>query len=103
MVGINVPLPVPVAYFSFGGWKRSLFGDMHIYGPEAVRFYTRSKVITQRWPSGGVRETAKFSFPGSDCFGGSVYGPDTPSPRAVEENYRSIRVIAQDERERPRR
>ena len=66
MVGINVPLPVPVAYFSFGGWKRSLFGDMHIYGPEAVRFYTRSKVITQRWPSGGVRETAKFSFPGSD-------------------------------------
>ena len=66
MVGINVPLPVPVAYFSFGGWKRSLFGDLHIYGPEAVRFYTRSKVITQRWPSGGVREKAKFSFPGSD-------------------------------------
>jgi malonate-semialdehyde dehydrogenase (acetylating)/methylmalonate-semialdehyde dehydrogenase len=66
MVGINVPLPVPVAYFSFGGWKRSLFGDMHIYGPEAVRFYTRSKVITQRWPSGGVREKVKFSFPGSD-------------------------------------
>ena len=66
MVGINVPLPVPVAYFSFGGWKRSLFGDMHIYGPEAVRFYTRSKVITQRWPSGGVRETAKISFTGSD-------------------------------------
>tara|TARA_Y100000996_G_scaffold413347_1_gene401413 strand:- start:45 stop:1568 length:1524 start_codon:yes stop_codon:yes gene_type:complete len=66
MVGVNVPLPVPVAYFSFGGWKRSLFGDMHIYGPEAVRFYTRSKVITQRWPSGGVREKVKFSFPGSD-------------------------------------
>ena len=66
MVGINVPLPVPVAYFSFGGWKRSLFGDLHIYGPDAVRFYTRSKVITQRWPSGGVREKAKFSFPGSD-------------------------------------
>jgi len=66
MVGINVPLPVPVAYFSFGGWKQSLFGDLHIYGPDAVRFYTRSKVITQRWPSGGVREQAKFSFPGSD-------------------------------------
>jgi len=65
MVGINVPLPVPVAYFSFGGWKQSLFGDLHIYGPDAVRFYTRSKVITQRWPSGGVREKAKFSFPGS--------------------------------------
>ena len=66
MVGINVPLPVPVAYFSFGGWKQSLFGDLHIYGPDAVRFYTRSKVITQRWPSGGVREQAKFSFPGID-------------------------------------
>jgi len=65
MVGINVPLPVPVAYFSFGGWKRSLFGDLHIYGPDAVRFYTRQKVITQRWPSGGVREKTKFSFPGS--------------------------------------
>ena len=66
MVGINVPLPVPVAYFSFGGWKRSLFGDLHIYGPDAVRFYTRSKVVTQRWPSGGVREKARFAFPGSD-------------------------------------
>jgi len=66
MVGINVPLPVPVAWHSFGGWKRSLFGDLHIYGPDAVRFYTRSKVITQRWPSGGIRETARFSFPGSE-------------------------------------
>ena len=66
MVGINVPLPVPVAYYSFGGWKRSLFGDLHIYGPDAVHFYTRSKVITQRWPSGGVREKARFSFPGSE-------------------------------------
>ena len=56
MVGINVPLPVPVAYHSFGGWKRSLFGDLHAYGPDAVRFYTRRKAITQRWPSAGVRE-----------------------------------------------
>ena len=64
MVGINVPLPVPVAYHSFGGWKRSLFGDMFAYGPDSVRFYTRRKTITQRWPSGGVRETAQFSFPG---------------------------------------
>ena len=64
MVGINVPLPVPVAYHSFGGWKRSLFGDLYAYGPDSVRFYTRRKTITQRWPSGGVREAAQFSFPG---------------------------------------
>ncbi|MCH9692196.1 MAG: CoA-acylating methylmalonate-semialdehyde dehydrogenase [Gammaproteobacteria bacterium] len=63
MVGINVPLPVPVAYHSFGGWKSSLFGDLHAYGPDAVRFYTRRKMITQRWPSGGVREGAQFAFP----------------------------------------
>jgi len=63
MVGINVPLPVPVAYHSFGGWKRSLFGDLHAYGPDAVRFYTKRKTITQRWPSAGVREGAQFSFP----------------------------------------
>ena len=65
MVGINVPLPVPVAYHSFGGWKRSLFGDLHAYGPDAVRFYTKRKTITQRWPSTGVREGAVFSFPSS--------------------------------------
>jgi malonate-semialdehyde dehydrogenase (acetylating)/methylmalonate-semialdehyde dehydrogenase len=64
MVGINVPLPVPVAYHSFGGWKRSLYGDLYAYGPDSVRFYTRRKTITQRWPSGGVREKAQFSFPG---------------------------------------
>ncbi|TDX29327.1 methylmalonate-semialdehyde dehydrogenase [acylating] [Modicisalibacter xianhensis] len=63
MVGINVPLPVPVSYHSFGGWKRSLFGDLSAYGPDAVRFYTRRKTITQRWPSAGVRESAQFSFP----------------------------------------
>ena len=63
MVGINVPLPVPVAYHSFGGWKRSLFGDLSAYGPDAVRFYTKRKTITQRWPSAGVREGAVFSFP----------------------------------------
>ena len=65
MVGVNVPLPVPVAYHSFGGWKRSLFGDLHAYGPDAVRFYTRRKAITQRWPSAGLREGAVFSFPSS--------------------------------------
>jgi malonate-semialdehyde dehydrogenase (acetylating)/methylmalonate-semialdehyde dehydrogenase len=51
MVGVNVPIPVPVAYYSFGGWKASLFGDRHIYGPEGIDFYTRSKVVTSRWPN----------------------------------------------------
>ena len=50
MVGINVPIPVPVAYYSFGGWKNSLFGDTHVYGPEGINFYTRGKVVTSRWP-----------------------------------------------------
>ena len=63
MVGINVPLPVPAAVHSFGGWKQSLFGDLAAYGPDAVRFYTRRKTITERWPTGGVREQARFSFP----------------------------------------
>jgi malonate-semialdehyde dehydrogenase (acetylating)/methylmalonate-semialdehyde dehydrogenase len=63
MVGINVPIPVPVALHSFGGWKRSLFGDLFACGPDSMRFYTRRKTITQRWPSGGVREKAQFSFP----------------------------------------
>ncbi|MCL5964810.1 MAG: aldehyde dehydrogenase family protein, partial [Deinococcus sp.] len=50
MVGINVPIPVPVAYYSFGGWKASLFGDTHMYGPDGIHFYTRTKVVTSRWP-----------------------------------------------------
>ena len=62
MVGINVPIPVPVAYHSFGGWKRSLFGDHSIYGPEGVHFYTRLKTITSRWPT-GIKSGAVFNFP----------------------------------------
>ena len=62
MVGINVPIPVPVAYHSFGGWKRSLFGDHAVYGPEGVRFYTRLKTVTSRWPS-GIRGGSEFHFP----------------------------------------
>ena len=62
MVGVNVPLPVPVACQSFGGWKRSLFGDLYAYGPDAVRFYTRRKTLTQRWPSASI-EKAQFAFP----------------------------------------
>src|SRR5208282_3914402 len=50
MIGVNVPIPVPMAYYSFGGWKDSLFGEHHIHGPEGVRFYTRGKVVTTRWP-----------------------------------------------------
>ena len=50
MVGVNVPIPVPMAYYSFGGWKSSLFGDLHMYGPEGIQFYTRAKVVTARWP-----------------------------------------------------
>ncbi|ELN2738833.1 CoA-acylating methylmalonate-semialdehyde dehydrogenase [Pluralibacter gergoviae] len=63
MVGVNIPLPVPVASQSFGGWKNSLFGDLHAYGPDGVRFYTRRKTITQRWPSADLREGAQFSMP----------------------------------------
>lgn len=63
MVGINVPLPVPVAYHSFGGWKRSLFGDLHAYGPDSVRFYTRRKAVSLRWPSKFEAARAEFSFP----------------------------------------
>ena len=62
MVGINVPIPVPVAYHSFGGWKRSLFGDHAIYGPEGVHFYTRLKTVTSRWPE-GIKSGAVFAFP----------------------------------------
>lgn len=62
MVGINVPIPVPMAFHSFGGWKRSLFGDHSIYGPEGVRFYTRLKTITARWPT-GIRAGVDTSMP----------------------------------------
>jgi len=62
MVGVNVPIPVPVAYHSFGGWKRSLFGDHSIYGPEGIHFYTRLKTITSRWPT-GIKDGSVFAFP----------------------------------------
>jgi malonate-semialdehyde dehydrogenase (acetylating)/methylmalonate-semialdehyde dehydrogenase len=62
MIGINVPIPVPMAFHSFGGWKRSLFGDHYAYGPEGVRFYTHLKTITTRWPT-GVRQGAEFTMP----------------------------------------
>ena len=62
MVGVNIPIPVPMAFHSFGGWKRSLFGDQHMHGPEAVRFYTKLKTVTSRWPS-GVRSDPEFVMP----------------------------------------
>ncbi|WP_010525783.1 CoA-acylating methylmalonate-semialdehyde dehydrogenase [Nesterenkonia sp. F] len=63
MVGVNIPIPVPAAQHSFGGWKDSLFGDLHIYGPDGVRFYTRGKVVTQRWPHENDESTASMNFP----------------------------------------
>ena len=62
MVGINIPIPVPMAFHSFGGWKRSLFGDQHMHGPEGVRFYTKLKTVTSRWPS-GMRSNPEFVMP----------------------------------------
>jgi malonate-semialdehyde dehydrogenase (acetylating) / methylmalonate-semialdehyde dehydrogenase len=63
MIGMNVPLPVPVAYHSFGGWKASLFGDKHIYGPEGVSFYTRGKVVTSHWPEPTHASGGSPNFP----------------------------------------
>jgi malonate-semialdehyde dehydrogenase (acetylating)/methylmalonate-semialdehyde dehydrogenase len=63
MVGVNVPIPVPVGFYSFGGWGDSLFGDTHVYGPESFHFYTRSKVVTSRWPD--EAEGVKLAFPNS--------------------------------------
>jgi malonate-semialdehyde dehydrogenase (acetylating)/methylmalonate-semialdehyde dehydrogenase len=65
MIGINVPIPVPMAWYSFGGWKDSLFGQSRIHGPEGVDFYTRSKVVTQRWPEPSSSGAGGLSFPTS--------------------------------------
>ncbi|MGD9785579.1 MAG: CoA-acylating methylmalonate-semialdehyde dehydrogenase [Hyphomicrobiaceae bacterium] len=62
MVGVNVPIPVPLAYYTFGGWKRSGFGDLNQHGPDSIRFYTRTKTVTSRWPS-GIKDEAEFSIP----------------------------------------
>jgi malonate-semialdehyde dehydrogenase (acetylating)/methylmalonate-semialdehyde dehydrogenase len=62
MVGVNVPIPVPIAYYTFGGWKRSGFGDLNQHGPDSIRFYTKTKTVTSRWPS-GVKEGSEFVIP----------------------------------------
>jgi malonate-semialdehyde dehydrogenase (acetylating) / methylmalonate-semialdehyde dehydrogenase len=65
MIGINVPVPVPMSYYSFDGWKDSLIGDSPIHGPEGIRFYTRPKVVTTRWPQPAQQVTVGFTFPTS--------------------------------------
>ena len=65
MVGVNVPIPVPLAYYTFGGWKKSGFGDLNQHGPDAFRFYTRTKTVTSRWPS-GLKEGGEFHFKAMD-------------------------------------
>ena len=65
MVGVNVPIPVPLAYHTFGGWKKSGFGDLNQHGPDAFRFYTRTKTVTARWPS-GLKEGGEFHFKAMD-------------------------------------
>ena len=65
MVGVNVPIPVPIAYHTFGGWKRSGFGDLNQHGPDSIRFYTKTKTVTSRWPS-GVKDGASFVIPTMD-------------------------------------
>ena len=62
MVGVNVPIPVPLAYHTFGGWKKSVFGDLNQHGPDAFKFYTRTKTVTSRWPS-GIKQGGEFSIP----------------------------------------
>ena len=64
MVGLNVPIPVPLSFHSFGGWKRSIFGGYHVYGPEGVRFFTQVKTMTSRWPT-GERSGPSLDFPSS--------------------------------------
>jgi malonate-semialdehyde dehydrogenase (acetylating)/methylmalonate-semialdehyde dehydrogenase len=66
MVGVNVPIPVPIAYHTFGGWKRSGFGDLNQHGPDAIRFYTKTKTVTQRWPSGRKERADHFVIPTMD-------------------------------------
>jgi len=63
MVGVNVPIPVPMAFHSFGGWKRSIFGPLNVHGNDGVRFYTRMKTITARWPESNHQQGSAFSMP----------------------------------------
>jgi malonate-semialdehyde dehydrogenase (acetylating)/methylmalonate-semialdehyde dehydrogenase len=66
MIGVNVPIPVPMAYYSFGGWKASLFGDTHAHGTDGIHFFTRAKVVTSRWPDPAQRTGVDLGFPRHD-------------------------------------
>jgi hypothetical protein len=96
MVGINVPIPVPMAWHGFGGWKKSLFGDMHAYGEEGVRFYTKQKSVMQRWPE-SIGKGAEFAMPTSKypwhCF---VFLPATRQrhPRVLAPQPLRVRKVA---------
>ena len=98
MVGVNVPIPVPVAYYSFGGWKASLFGDTHMYGPEGIDFYTRGKVVTSRWPDPatskidlGFPRTAEPTLdPRTEHHDPDVRRPDWPASRPDEATVRKL-------------
>ena len=84
MVGINVPIPVPVSYYSFGGWKASLFGDTHMYGPEGINFYTRAKVVTSRWPDPAT-STIDLGFPETALMDiGVVLQTTPPAARVID-------------------
>ena len=78
MIGVNVPVPVPMAYHSFGGWKNSLFGEHHVHGPDGVRFYTRAKVVTQRWPE--LERDASFDMPTARWSRAAGDAPQAVSP-----------------------
>ncbi len=99
MIGINVPVPVPMAFYSFGGWKDSLFGDKHVHGPEGVSFYTRAKVVTSRWPQQSQASGASLHFPTSTTDAGAADrrpGGGRPLPGAVggaAEGRRDVREV----------
>ncbi len=88
MVGVNVAIPVPVAYYSFGGWK-SLFGDTHMYGPDGVHFYTRAKVVTSRWPD--PSSAIDLGFPPEPLTRSRVVALPAPAPLAGGTNAASAR------------
>ena len=93
MIGINVPIPVPMAFHSFGGWKDSLFGDHHIHGPEGVRFYTQAKVVTTRWPHVSEDSLAQLNFPTAHRPASQL--PMAPGPRKSKEHHhmKSIKIV----------
>jgi len=98
MVGINVPIPVPVAYYSFGGWKASLFGDLHMYGPEGIQFYTRAKIVTSRWPDPGTSKVDLGSRARADGAGRGHVEGGSRSPTRESRGHGSRRCCARARR-----